>query len=113
MDNDTNNIACLAIHIFLIITNSGVTKWNFSNFSNIQTKKCSHLSVEKTHKINLVCMEIRCHHASQGLLTTCSKRKLGNNNNLGSTIENSSESDAKEDNFKNLVQDLIDLAAED
>jgi hypothetical protein len=113
MDNDTNGIARLAIRIFSIIANSGATECNFSDFGNIQTKKRSRLSVEKTHKINLVRMEIRRRHASQGLLTTRSKRKLGNDNNPGSTIEDSSESDAEEDNFENLAQDLIDLAAND
>lgn len=114
MDNDTNGIARLPICIFLIIANSGATECNFSDFGNIQTKKCSRLSVKKTHKINLVCMEIRRRHASQGLLTTRSKRKLGDNNNPGSTTGDlPSKSDAEEDNFENLAQDLIDLAAND
>ncbi|KIM73621.1 hypothetical protein PILCRDRAFT_80982, partial [Piloderma croceum F 1598] len=68
MDNSTNGIARLAIRIFSIIANSGATKCNFSDFGNIQTKKRSRLTVEKTHKINLVRMEIRRRHASQGLL---------------------------------------------
>jgi hypothetical protein len=55
MNNDTNGIARLAIRIFSIIANSGATECNFSDFGNIQTKKRSRLSVDKTHKINVVC----------------------------------------------------------
>jgi hypothetical protein len=77
MDNDTNGIACLAICLFSIIANSGATECNFSDYGNIQTKKCSRLSVEKTHKINVVHMDIRQRHASLGLLNCCGKCKLG------------------------------------
>jgi hypothetical protein len=71
MDNDTNGIDHLAIHIFSIIANSGVTECNFSDFGNIQTKKCSCLSIDKTHKINKVRMDIWRRHVALGVLKTC------------------------------------------
>jgi hypothetical protein len=64
MDNNTNGIAYLTIHILSTITNSTTMEGNFSNIGNIQTKKCSWLSVKKTHKINIVCMVLHHRHAS-------------------------------------------------
>jgi hypothetical protein len=80
MDNDTNGIACLVTGIFSIIANSGATEYNFSDFGNIQTKRCSCLSVDKTHKINMVQMDIwRC-HAALGVL------KLAENKSWATTM---------------------------
>jgi len=109
MDNDTNGLACLAIRLYSIITNSGASECNFSNFGNIQTKKRSRLSVEKTHKINIVRMDIRRRHASLGLLKCRSKRKLGNDNEP--TVDESS--DAEDDSFEAVAQNLIGLADDD
>jgi hypothetical protein len=106
MDNDTNGLARLAIHIYSIITNSGAIECNFSDFGNIQTKKQSRLSVKKTHKINIVRMDIRQHHASLGLLKCRSKCKLGNDDKP--TVDESS--DAKDDGFEAVMQNLIGLA---
>ena len=96
MDNDTNGLACLAIRLYSIITNSGASEYNFSDFGNIQTKKRSWLSVEKTHKINIVRMDIHRRHASLGLLKCRSKRKLGNDDEP--TVDESS--DAEDDSFE-------------
>jgi hypothetical protein len=112
MDNDTNSIACLAIHLFSIIANSAATECNFSNFSNIQTKKCSLLSVAKTHKTNVVRMDIHRHHASLGLLKTCSKRKLGDDEEPACTADNA-PSDTEDDDFERLAQNLINMDAAD
>ena len=106
MDNDTNGLARLAIRLYSIITNSGATECNSSDFGNIQTKKRSRLSVEKTHKINVVRMDIRQRHASLGLLKCHSKRKLGNNDKP--TVDKAS--DAKDDSFETVAQNLIGLA---
>jgi hypothetical protein len=106
MDNDTNGLARLAIRLYSIITNSGASECNFSDFGNIQTKKRSRLSVEKTHKINIVRMDIRRRHASLGLLKCRSKCKLGNDDEP--TVDESS--DAEDDSFEAVAQNLIGLA---
>jgi hypothetical protein len=114
MDNDTNGIARLAICLFSIIANSGATECNFSDYGNIQTKKRSHLSVEKTHKINVVRMDIRRRHASLGLLKCRSKRKLGDNDEPSSTaVDEPSDADTDDDSFEGLVQNLINSAIDD
>ena len=112
MDNDTNSIARLAIRLFSIITNSGATECNFSDYGNIQTKKCSCLSVEKTHKINVIRMDIRRRHASLGLLKCRSKRKLSDDDEPSSTAVDE-PSDADNDSFEGLTQNLINLAIDD
>ena len=109
MDNDTNGLARLAIRLYSIITNSGATECNFSDFGNIQTKKQSQLSVEKTHKINVVHMDICQHHASLGLLKCHSKCKLSNDDER--TVDEFS--DAKNDSFETVLQNLIGLADDD
>jgi hypothetical protein len=114
MDNDTNGIARLAIRLFSIITNSGATECNFSDYSNIQTKKRSRLSVEKTHKINVVRMDIRRHHTSLGLLKCHGKRKLSDDNEPSSTaVDEPSDTDADDDSFEGLAQNLINSAIDD
>ena len=114
MDNDTNSIARLAIRLFSIIANSGATECNFSNYGNIQTKKRSRLSVEKTHKINVVCMDIRRCHASLGLLKCRGKRKLGDDDEPSSTaVDEPSDTDADDDSFEGLAQNLINSAIDD
>jgi hypothetical protein len=112
MDDDTNGIARLAIRLFSIIANSGATERNFSDYGNIQTKKRSRLSIEKTHKINVVCMDIHRRHASLGLLKCRSKRKLGDNDEPSSTAVDE-PSDAEDDSFEGLTQNLIDSAIND
>jgi hypothetical protein len=112
MDNDTNGIARLAIRLFSIIANSGATECNFSDFGNIQTKKRSRLSVDKTHKINVVRMDIRRRHASLGLLTCRGKRKLGDDDEPSSTAVDE-PSDAEDYSFEGLAQNLIDSAIND
>jgi len=112
MDNDTNGIARLAIRLFSIIANSGATECNFSDYGNIQMKKRSRLSVEKTHKINVVCMDIRRRHASLGLLKCRGKRKLGDDDEPSSTAVDE-PSDAEDDSFEGLAQNLIDSAIND
>lgn len=106
MDNDTNGLAHLAIRLYSIITNSGASECNFSDFGDIQTKKRSRLSVKKTHKINIVRMDICRRHASLGLLKCRSKRKLGNDDEP--TVDESS--DAEDDSFEAVAQNLIGLA---
>jgi hypothetical protein len=54
-------------------------------------------------------MDIRQCHASLSLLKCCSKRKLGNNDKP--TIDEAS--DAKDDNFEIVMQNLIGLADDD
>ena len=112
MDNNTNGIAHLAIHILSIIANSAVTEGNFSDFGNIQTKKCSWLSIKKTHKINVVRMDIHCCHASLSLLKCWSKHKLGDDGEPSSTTEDEPP-DPEDDSFKGLAQNLIGLAIDD
>jgi hypothetical protein len=92
--------------------NSAATECNFSNFGNIQTKKCSLLSVAKTHKTNVVCMDIHRCHASLGLLKTCSKQKLSDDDEPACTTDNV-PSDAKDDDFEHLAQNLINMATAD
>ena len=114
MDNDTNGIARLAIRLFSIIANSGATECNFSDYGNIQTKKRSRLSVEKTHKINVVRMDIRRRHASLGLLKCRGKRKLGDDDEPSSTaVDEPSDTDADDDSFEGLAQNLINSAIDD
>jgi hypothetical protein len=67
MENNSNSIARLAIRIYSIIANSGATERNFSDFGNIQTKKCSLLKIDKVHKTNVLCMDILRRHAELGL----------------------------------------------
>jgi hypothetical protein len=113
MDNDTNGIAHLATCIFLIIANSGMTECNFSDFGNIQTKRRSHLSVNKTHKINVVRMDVQWHHAALGVLKTCGKRKLGYNDEpLESTTEDSPSNNEDKD-FSAIAHNLIIAAIDD
>jgi hypothetical protein len=107
MDNDTNGVARLATRIFSIIANSGATECNFSDFGNIQTKKRSRLSVDKTHKINVVRMDVRRRHAALGVLKTRGKRKLGHNDKpLESTTEDS-PSDNEDEDFSAIAHNLI------
>jgi hypothetical protein len=114
MDNDTNGIARLAIRLFSIIANSGATECNFSDYGNIQTKKRSRLSVEKTHKINVVRMDIRRCHASLSLLKCCSKRKLSDDDEPSSTAaDEPSDANADDDSFEGLMQNLINSAIDD
>jgi hypothetical protein len=112
MNNDTNGIARLAIRIFSIIANSGATECNFSDFGNIQTKKRSRLSVDKTHKINVVRMDIRRRHAALGVLKTRGKRKLGHDDNPESTTEDL-PSDNEDEGFGAIAHDLIVAAIDD
>ena len=113
MDNNTNGVARLATRIFSIIANSGATECNFSDFGNIQTKKCSRLSVNKTHKINVVCMDVQWCHAALGVLKTRGKRKLGHNDEpLESTTEDS-PSDNEDKDFSAIVHNLIIAAIND
>jgi hypothetical protein len=112
MDNDTNGIARLAIRLFSIITNSGATECNFSDFGNIQTKKRSRLSVDKTHKINVVRMDICRRHQSLGLLKCRGKRKLGDDDEP-SSIAVDEPSDAEDYSFEGLAQNLINSAIND
>jgi hypothetical protein len=112
MDNDTKGIARLAIRLFSIIANSGATECNFSDYGNIQTKKRSRLSVEKTHKINVVHMDIHRRHASLGLLKCRGKRKLGDDDEPSSTaVDEPSDADADDDS--GLAQNLINSAIND
>jgi len=87
MDNNSEGIAKLAIHIYSIIANSGASERNFSDFSDIQTKIRNWLSVEKTHKTNMVRMDIARDHARLGLTTSRGKRKLGHNDEPSDTLE--------------------------
>jgi hypothetical protein len=112
MDNDTNGIARLATRIFSIIANSGATECNFSDFGNIQTKKRSRLSVDKTHKINMVRMDIRRRHAALGVLKTRGKRKLGHNDEPESTTEDL-PSDNEDEDFGTIAHNLIVAAIDD
>lgn len=113
MDNDTNGIARLATRIFSIIANSGATECNFSDFGNIQTKKRSRLSVDKTHKINMVRMDIRRRHAALGVLKMRGKRKLGHNDEpLESTTEDP-PSDNEDKDFSAIAHDMIIAAIDD
>ena len=112
MDNNTNGIACLVICLFSIIANSAAMECNFSNFGNIQTKKCSLLLVANTHKINIVHMDIYCHHVTLALLKTHSKRKLGDDDKPTCTTDDV-PSDAEDNNFESLAQNLIDMAIAD
>jgi hypothetical protein len=105
MDNNTNSIAHLAIHLFSIIANSGTTECNFSDHGNIQTKKRSCLSIEKTHKINVVHMDIPRRHTSLGPLMCHSKCKLGNNDKPSSTAADElSDANTNNDSFEGLMQ---------
>jgi len=112
MDNDTNGIAHLATRIFSIIANSGATECNFSDFGNIQTKRRSRLSVDKTHKINIVRMDIRRCHAALGVLKTHGKRKLGHTDEPESTTEDP-PSDNEEEDFSAIAHNLIIVAIND
>jgi hypothetical protein len=113
MDNDTNGIARLAIRIFSIIANSGATECNFSDFGNIQTKKRSRLSVDKTHKINMVRMDIRRRHAALGVLQTRGKRKLGHDDNPAESTTEDLPSDNEDENFGAIAHNLIIAAIDD
>ena len=92
MDNKTEGITKLAIRIYSIIANSGTTERNFSDFGNIQTKWWNQLLIEKTHKMNLVHMDIARDHASHGLTTSRGKRKLGYNDKPSNAIKTVTES---------------------
>ena len=85
MDDDSQGIAKLAIRIYSVIANSGANERNFSDFGNIQTKLRNRLSIEQTHKTNVVRMDIAREHARLGLATSRGKRKLGHNNEPGDT----------------------------
>ena len=113
MDNDTNGIARLAIRIFSIIANSGATECNFSDFGNIQTKKRSRLSVDKTHKINVVRMDIRRRHAALGVLKTRGKRKLGHDDKPAESTTQDLPSDNEDEDFGAIAQNLIVAAIDD
>jgi hypothetical protein len=60
MDDGSNGVAKLAIHILSVITNLGACERTFGDFSIILTKIPNLLSVEKVHKMNTVCMDIHC-----------------------------------------------------
>ena len=87
MDDNSQGIAKLTIRIYSVIANSGTNKHNFSDFSNIQTKLRNRLSIKKTHKTNIVQMDIAREHARLGLTTSRGKRKLGHNNEPNDTPE--------------------------
>lgn len=114
MDDTTKGITKLAIRIYSIIVNSGTTEHNFSDFGNIQTKRRNWLSIEKTHKTNIVCIDIACDHASRGLTTSRGKRKLGHNDKP-STIKTVTESATgapgpEDTSFAVIAQHLINFA---
>jgi hypothetical protein len=71
--------------------------------------------IEKTHKTNLVCMDIARHHASRGLTTSRGKRKLSHNDEPSNTIETVTKSatDApgpEDTSFAAITRHLIDFA---
>jgi hypothetical protein len=87
MDDDSQGITKLAIHIYSVIANSGANECNFSDFGNIQTKLRNRLLIEKTHKTNVVRMDIAREHARLGLTMSRGKRKLGHNDEPSDTPE--------------------------
>lgn len=87
MDDNSQGIVKLAICIYSVIANSGTNECNFSDFGIIQTKLCNRLSIEKTHKTNVVCMDIAHEHARLGLTTSRGKKKLGHNDEPSNTPE--------------------------
>jgi hypothetical protein len=87
MDNNSEGIAKLTICIYSVIANSGTSEHNFSDFGNIQTKIRNRLSIEKTHKTNMVRMDIARDHARLGLTTSRGKGKLGHNNEPSDALE--------------------------
>ena len=81
------------------------------NFWN-DCEKRSLLSVTKTHKTNVVHMDIHRHHTSLSLLKTCSKRKLSYDEEPACTADNA-PSDTEDDDFECLAQNLINMATAD
>jgi hypothetical protein len=117
MDDKTEGVAKLAIRIYSVIANSGATERNFSDFGNIQTKLRNRLSIEKTHKTNIVRMDIARDHASRGLTTSRGKRKLGHNDEPINTVETVNQSatgapepELEDTSFTAIARHLIDDA---
>lgn len=110
MADNSNSITRLAIHIYSIIA----TKHNFSDFGNIQTKKCSLLKIEKVHKTNVLWMDISRCHAELGLTEPWGKRKLGASEGANCVTEAvPSDFDDNDNNkFGSLASRLINAATD-
>ena len=115
MDDNSQGIVKLAIRIYSVIANSGANERNFSDFGNIQTKLRNRLSIEKTHKTNVVRMDIAREHARLGLTTSRGKRKLGHNDEPSDTPETVAAPalgvpEPDDTSFRAIAQHLVEFA---
>lgn len=110
MDDGSNGVAKLAkICIISVIANSGACEHTFSDFGIILSKIRNRLLVEKVHKTNTVCMDIRRQHTTLSLVPKQGKQKLGDDDE-----PQDPEAEANEEcdlTFTTLARRLVDMAA--